>query len=114
VACLLDDLRARVRALRTRGEGYLAITQRGGLYPALFVGFRGEHAVVDLQSDDETVFLLHGDGSVPDEEEVDVLNIEEAATFTGHVVMTLDHALELVEEFVHTGSVGNHPRTRMT
>lgn len=39
---------------------------------------------------------------------------EDASTFTGHVVMTLDHAMELVEEFAHSGSVGDHARTCMS
>ena len=110
----LRDLRARVRALRTRGEGYVEVSRPEGDYPALLVGFQGEHAVVHLQADAETMFLLHGDGSVRAEDEVDVLIFEEDSTFTGHVVMTLDHAIELLEEFAHSGSVGNHPRTCMS
>ncbi len=107
----LDEMRAHVRRLRARGEGYLAVTRPGGRFPALFVGFRGEHAVVHLDPDDEHLFLLHGDGSVPDEVKVTVPIMEDTSTFTGYVAMTVDHAMELVEEFAHTGSVGDHPRS---
>src|SRR5829696_6194232 len=47
VTSMLDELFARVDALRARGEGYLEICRPdGGDYPAVFVGFRGERAVV--------------------------------------------------------------------
>src|SRR5688572_27319513 len=95
VTSTLDDLRARVRALRAGGEGYVIVSRPGNLYPVLLVGFRGEDAVVHLQPDDETMILLNGDGSVPDDQQADVLIIEETATFPGDVVMTVDHALEI-------------------
>lgn len=93
VTSTLDDLRARVRALQLRGEGYFEIARAGGEYPALLVEFRGGHAVVHLHPNAETMILLHGDGSVPAEEDVGVLIFEESATFTGHVVMHLDRAM---------------------
>lgn len=110
----LEDLRAHVRALRARGKGYVEIAKPGSDYPALLVGFEGELAVVHLQQDAETMILLHGDGSVPAEKQAHVWIVDDAATFPGRFVMTLNRALHLMEEFVHSGSVGDHPRTRMS
>jgi hypothetical protein len=105
----LEELRARIRVLRAGGSGYLEISRPGRLFPALFVAFGGEHAVVHF--DDETsLFQLYGGESVPAEETAEVFILEGMSPFPGECVMTLDRALEVMEEFVRTGAVGEHPR----
>ena len=57
---------------------------------------------------EESIALLRGDDSAAPDDEADVLIIDELSRFTGEVVMTLDHAWQLVEHFLQTGDVGEH------
>jgi len=113
VTSTLDELRARVRALRASGAGYLEVARPGSDFPALFVGFGGEHAVVHFSEEPESMFQFYGDGSVPADEQAEVQILDESWTCPGDCVMSLDQALEIMEEFVRTGSVGDYPRWLM-
>jgi len=91
--------------LRSRGQGHLEVgPPGGGTYPCLTLAFRAGHAVVHLFTDEETVSLLAGDGTVPWGETVEVPVLDELAIFTGYFVMGVDHAWDVVESFVRTGS----------
>jgi hypothetical protein len=113
IAGALDDLRAQVEPVRAHGEGYLEVSRPGSDYPALFVGFRGERAVVHFQEVPESMYQMNGDGSVPADAEIDVVILSEVMTFPGDCAMTWDRALEIMEDFARTGSVADHPRWLM-
>jgi hypothetical protein len=104
----MDELSERFRALRTRGEGYLEVSRPDRPFPAITLGFRNERAVVHAQYSEESIALLRGDDSVAADDEVDVLIIADLMPFTGEVVMRLDHAWQLVQQFLRTGQVGDH------
>ncbi|MFC8346287.1 hypothetical protein [Streptomyces sp. NPDC057280] len=89
---------------RSRGQGHLEVALPGVTYPYLTLSFRGGHAVVHLFTDEETVFLLVGDGTVSPDETVEVPVLDELAIFTGHFVMGVDRARDVVQSFVRTGS----------
>ena len=111
VTSTVEDLRARIRMLRHGGAGYLEIATPERLFPALFVAFGGEHAVLHYQADEDTsLFQLYGDDSVPADETAEVFILDGIMPFPGDCVMLLDHAIEVMEEFVRTGAVGDHPR----
>jgi hypothetical protein len=112
----LDELRARIEALRADGAGYLQVMRPGSYFPALLVAFGGEHAVVHFQEDDEQgtpMYQFYGDGSVPSDEAAEVYILDGLMPFPGECVMALELALEIMEEFVRTGAVGDHPRWAM-
>jgi len=90
--------------LRSRVQGHLEVGLADGTYPCLTLSFRAEHAVVHLFTDEETVSLLVGDGTVPWEATVEVPVMDELAIFTGYFVMGVDRAWDAVESFVRTGS----------
>lgn len=68
------------------------------------LSFRADHAVVHLFTDEETVSLLVGDGTVPRDVAVDVPVMDEPAIFAGLFVMTVDKAWSVVRGFVRTRS----------
>jgi hypothetical protein len=90
--------------LRSRGQGHLEVSLPGGTYPCLTLSFRAEYAVVHLFTDEETVSLLVGDGSVPWDETVEVPVMDELAIFTGYFVLGVDRAWGVVHSFVRTGA----------
>jgi hypothetical protein len=94
------ELEAHLIALRTWGEGYLEISRPGSDHPALAFSFRGGQAVVHGWTDESTIALLVGDGSVPVDEVVEVPVMDEVASFTGDFVSTVDRAWEVVRGFV--------------
>ena len=105
------ELATRFEELRRRGEGYLEVSRGDADYPYVALGFRDGHAVAHWCDRPEAESLVHGDGSVPSEASVDVLVIDDFAVFTGAFVMTLDHAWDLLHEFVRTGSIGARKMT---
>jgi hypothetical protein len=101
----LGELLVRLRELQASGEGYLEVHRPSADFPAILMGFRGDHAVIHLAYAQDSMALVRGDNSVPGSEQVEVLIIDEPALFSGEVVMTLDHAWQLVQEFARTGSI---------
>ncbi|MEW2468984.1 hypothetical protein AB0919_28830 [Streptomyces sp. NPDC046994] len=67
------------KELRTRGQGYIEVRPPTGEFPLLTMGFRGDHAVIHLFQDTETVSLLVGDGSVAANAVIDVPTMDEEA-----------------------------------
>jgi hypothetical protein len=108
VNATLDELLARFRELRSRGEGYLEVSTSDRAYPAIMMGFRNGRGVIHVLEAPESLALARGDNSVPADEEIEVPIFDEPAVFTGEVVMTLDHAWQFVENFARTGSVGDY------
>jgi hypothetical protein len=108
VESTFDELLARFRELRARGEGYLEVRNPDRDFPAITMGFRDGRAVIHVAHGPESLALLRGDDSVSPNEQVEVLIIDEPAVFTGEVAMRLDHAWQLVEYFARTGSVDEH------
>jgi hypothetical protein len=103
-----DELLERCRELRERGEGYLEVRAPDRDFPCITLGFRGPLAVINLFDQPESVLLRRGDGSVAPDDVVEVPIMDDPATFTGMFVMTVDRAWELIQDFVRTGSVGDH------
>lgn len=89
--------------LRTRGQGYIEVRLPTGEFPLLTMGFRGNHAVLHLFQDVETGSLLVGDGSVAANAVIDVPIMDEQAEFTGHFVLSADHAWGVIRHFIETG-----------
>jgi hypothetical protein len=91
-------LNERFVALKERGEGYLEVRRREG-HPALTMGFRGSVAVVEAFSDEDSMSILEGDGSVH-EESVEVPVMDEDAFFSGHFGVETERAWEVVQAFL--------------
>lgn len=108
VKSTFDELLARFRELRARGEGYLEVRTPDRDFPAITMGFRDGRAVIHLAHSPESMALLRGDDSVPPDEEVEVPIIDEPSVFTGEVAMTLDNAWQLVQDFARTGSLDEY------
>jgi hypothetical protein len=97
------ELVDRFEQLRASGQGYIEVN-RDDDHPAITLGFLGEHAVVHLMPDAESTSLLAGDGSST-ADVVEVQIMDDLAEFTGDVVLSLDHAWAVVQQFVRTGDV---------
>jgi hypothetical protein len=97
-------LEALMTELRAQGAGYVEVA-RGGAYPAITIGFRGDQAVVSSFASVEAVALLRGDGSLPSDTEVEVPAYAEDAVYTGGFVSTVDVAWAAVRRFVGTGDL---------
>lgn len=89
--------------LRSRGEGHLEVGPPDGLFPYMTLSFRADRAVVHLFTDEETVSLLVGDGTVPWDETVEIPVLDEPAIFTGYFVLRLDTAWSVVRSFARAG-----------
>jgi len=104
----LKGLSDRFNELRSRGQGYLNVRLADSEFPCLSLGFRDDHAVIHLWKDDlEHIFLLAGDGTVPLGAVVDVLILDDLAKYTGEFVLSVDHAWDLVRDFIRTGSASD-------
>ncbi|MGW5134183.1 hypothetical protein [Streptomyces sp. NPDC004135] len=106
----VDAFGQKFEELRSRGRGYFEVRQSNAEYPRLGVGFQGDQAVVHLFLDEESVSLLEGDGTFPEEATVELPIVDESATFTGGFVLGIDHAWSKVLSFAQTGtfeSMGN-------
>ncbi|MGW1728943.1 hypothetical protein ACWCQK_39555 [Streptomyces sp. NPDC002306] len=101
----LHDLVSAFRELRASGQGHLEVNFPDSLYPYLTLSFLGDHAVIHLFTSEGSVSLLHGDGSVSPEGEVDVPVMDDLGTFTGDFVMGVDRAWDVTENFVRAGTV---------
>ncbi|MET9379796.1 hypothetical protein ABZY09_01600 [Streptomyces sp. NPDC002928] len=100
----LPDLAGDFSELRSSGQGYLEVRLPDSEYPQLTLSFRGDRAIIHLFTDEETVSLLGGDGTVPPEVTVDVPIMDELSSFTGDFVLSVDRAWDVVENFVRTGT----------
>ena len=103
----LEQLERRFVELRARGQGYLEVRLPDSDFPLLTLGFRGEHAVVHAADSHEAITLHRGDGTVPLDDVVEVLIVDELARFSGDFVLTLEHAWRVLDAFIHSGSPGD-------
>lgn len=101
----LRDLTDDFNELRSRGRGYLEVRLPDGAFPQLTLSFRDDHAIIHLFTNEESVSLLVGDGTVPPETTVDVLIMDDLAAFTGDFVLSVDHAWDVVRDFVRTEAI---------
>jgi hypothetical protein len=81
-------------------QGYLEVRPAGDEFPVLLVGFRGGLAVVQRMLDSESMSILGGDGSVAGSDSIDILIMDDLATFTGEYVLGLQRAQEGVLQFL--------------
>lgn len=95
----LDDLIRLVNRLAAMDHGYVEVRLVGDDFPALLVGFRKGFAVVHCMSGPESTALLMGDGSVAGSELVDVLIMDDLATFTGEYVLESARARDVLLKF---------------
>lgn len=93
VAVLIDHL-------SSADQGYIEVRRHGADFPALLVGFRFGLAVVHCMSAPESMLLLAGDGSVPGSDLVEVLIMDDLASFTGEYVMESGRARDVVLRFL--------------
>ncbi|MEU1622868.1 hypothetical protein ABZ479_36945 [Streptomyces sp. NPDC005722] len=98
----MQDLSDRFNNLRSRGQGYLEVRSPNREFPVLTLAFRDNHGVVHLMSDPDRMYLLVGDGTVPSSAEVEVPIMDDLGLFTGHFVLDIDRAWELVHDFTQT------------
>jgi len=103
----VQDLEAHIKALRTGlGQGYLEIRRPDGDLPYLALGFKGVHAVLHLFDDAGGVSLRAGDASATPSAEVEVVIMDELHVFTADVALSMDHAWDIVHDFIQTGTPG--------
>lgn len=95
-----DDLIRLVDQMSAIDQGYVEVRLLDDHFPALLVGFRKGLAVVQCMSDPESMALLTGDGSVGGSELVDVLIMDDLATFTGEYVLESARARDVLLKFV--------------
>ena len=94
----IEALDERFAALKEQGEGYLEVRGHDD-YPALTMGFRGSVAVVQAFTDQASMSILEGDGSVHGES-VEVPVMDEDAVFSGHLGIETDRAWSVVQGFL--------------
>ena len=93
------DLVRMVDHLTAIDQGYVEVRLVDDEFPVLLVGFRRGFAVVQFMADRESMALLTGDGSVADSESVDVLIMDDLATYTGEYVLASARARDVLLEF---------------
>ncbi|WP_328980418.1 hypothetical protein [Streptomyces canus] len=103
----VQDLEAHIKALGTGlGQGYLEIRRPDGDLPYLALGFKGDHAVLHLFDNSGGVSLRVGDDSAAPSTEVEVVIMDELYAFTADVALSMDHAWDIVHDFIQTGAPG--------
>ncbi|WP_416980827.1 hypothetical protein [Streptomyces sp. T028] len=99
----LPELTGDFNKLRSRGQGYLEVRLPDTEFPQLTLGFRDDHAIIHRFTNEESMSLLIGDGTVPAEATVDVPIMDDLTAFTGDFVLSVDHAWGIVQNFVRAG-----------
>jgi len=94
-----DDLIHLVDQLSTIDQGYVQVRRVDHDFPTLLVGFRKGLAAVHCLWSPESMSLLTGDGSVAGSEPVDVLIMDDLATFTGEYVRESARARDMLLKF---------------
>jgi hypothetical protein len=94
-----DGLIRLVNQLSVIDQGYVEVRRVDDVFPAILVGFRKGLAVVQCMSGPESMALLTGDGSVAGSELVDVLIMDDLATFTGEYVLASARARDVLLKF---------------
>ncbi len=100
------ELADRFRRLRKRRiRGYIEVEIPDTDSPHLAIGFRGQYAVIRMTvaTPLPRSFLLAGDGSVPDGAYVKVPVMDDLERFSGEVLLDVDRAWDLVQDFLRTG-----------
>ncbi|TCC54386.1 hypothetical protein E0H73_38700 [Kribbella pittospori] len=100
-----DDLVRLVDELSTIDQGYVEVRRADDDFPALLVGFRMGFAVVQCMSGPESIALLTGDGSVVGSDLVDVLIMDDLATFSGDYVLESARARDVLRKFADGADV---------
>ena len=100
-----DELIRLVDQLSSMDEGYLEVHPLSNAYPTLLVGFGRRCAVVQCMSSADSMALLMGDGSVVGAELVDVLIMDDLASYTGEYVMACARAREVLLKFAEGADV---------
>jgi hypothetical protein len=100
----VQELEAHIKALSTGlGQGYLEIRRSDGELPYVALGFKADHAVLHLFDTSGGVSLHVGDDSAAPDAEVEVVIMDELHAFTGDVALTIDHAWDIVLDFIQAG-----------
>lgn len=86
--------------LRVLGSGYLEVRHADSYFPALTIGFRAEHGVVQRFDSAESISILHGDGTILCEAAVEVPVMTDSVTFSGEFVSSLDRSWTVVHQFL--------------
>lgn len=73
-------------------------------FPVLTLGFTRSAAVVHLMADEDAVSLLAADE--PADADAEVLVQDDPVEFTADVVLDLERAWQVIEEYVRTGDAG--------
>lgn len=100
-----DDLIRLVDQLSTIDQGYVEVRLMDDDFPVLLAGFRKGFAVVQCLSGPESMTVLTGDDSVPGSELVDVLIMDDLATFTGEYVVESARAGDVLLKFAEGADV---------
>lgn len=95
-----DALPQLLHCYLSAGSGYLEVRLAGAIFPALAIGIKGDHSVVQCLNSPESMALLAGDGSVPPSTLVDVLIMDELTPFTGDYAMMPKRAFDIILRFV--------------
>ena len=91
--------------LFTVDQGYVEIRRVDDYFPVLLVGFRRGLAVAQCMSNPDSMSVLAGDGSVPGSELVEVLIMDDLASFGGEYVVASPRALDILLEFASGADV---------
>ncbi|MFK0153645.1 hypothetical protein ACIQVK_16445 [Streptomyces sp. NPDC090493] len=95
----MSDLASNFNQLRSRGQGYLEVRFPERPFPQLTLGFRDDYAVIHLFTDEESVSLLVGDGTLPSDTSVEVPILDDLTEFTGDFALSVDSAWDTVRNF---------------
>ncbi len=95
----LNRLTELIDQLRRAGQGYLEVRWTEHDFPMVSLGFVQESAVIHCASTPDQMALLRGDGSAGDRDAVEVLIMDDLATFPAEFVVSTDRAQELLLAF---------------
>lgn len=101
-----DALSELVDELQRRDRGYLELHHEGAEWPMLAVGHAGNRAVIHLFDSPDSVSLLQG-ARTASATTVDVLIMDELATFGSDFAVQLETAHEVIHQFAR----GSLPET---
>ena len=93
-----DALSDLLNELQRRGQGYVEVHDARAAWPMLAVGLSGNRAVIHLFKSADSVSLLRGAGPIPGAA-IDVLIMDEIATFDGSFAVSLETARVVVQQF---------------
>jgi hypothetical protein len=98
-----DALSDLLDELQHRGQGYVEVHDARAAWPMLAVGLSGDRAVIHLFESADSVSLLQESGPTPGAA-IDVLIMDEIATFDGSFAVSVETARVVVQHFAR-GSI---------